>query len=76
MKHHKEPSSQFMAVVDLLSNPPPVDIVARSAARGDVHAATLPVQVADELAKLAALLEKKVITPEEFSTPKKRLLGS
>ena len=76
MKHHKEPTSPFKPIVDLLSNPPPVDIVVRSAARGDGQAATLPVPVADELAKLASLHEKKVITDEEFSTAKKRLLGS
>lgn len=76
MKHHKEPTTPFKPIVDLLSNPPPVDIVARMAARAGAQAASLHVPVADELTKLAALLEKKVITDEEFSAAKKRLLGS
>ncbi|ACU69952.1 conserved hypothetical protein [Catenulispora acidiphila DSM 44928] len=45
------------------------------AARGQVAAPTSAGMVADELAKLQGLLDQGVLSPEEFSQQKARLLG-
>lgn len=44
-------------------------------AQGAAHDTTAGVNIADELEKLAALMERGILTPEEFAAQKAKLLG-